>query len=86
MLLLRLWCRPAAVALIRPLAWEPPNATSAALKSKKEKKAKKKGGGTHGIGIQKIFIKGGNSDYIRGERGGAMSTAREKKGRVPVVA
>ena len=27
-----LWCKPAAVALIRPLAWEPPNATHAALK------------------------------------------------------
>ena len=29
--LLRLWCRPAAVALIRPLAWEPPYAAGAAL-------------------------------------------------------
>ena len=25
--LLWLWCRPAATALIRPLAWEPPYAT-----------------------------------------------------------
>ena len=32
--LLWLWHRPAAVALIRPLAWEPPYAASAALKSK----------------------------------------------------
>ena len=41
--LLRLWCRPAAVALIRPLAWEPPYAVSAALnRKKKEKKEKKK--------------------------------------------
>ena len=30
-----LWCRLAATALIQPLAWELPNATSAALKSKK---------------------------------------------------
>ena len=30
-----LWRRPAAVALIRPLAWEPPYAMCAALKSKK---------------------------------------------------
>ena len=30
-----LWCRPAAVALIRPLAWEPPYATGAALKRQK---------------------------------------------------
>ena len=33
-----LWRRPAAPAPIRPLAWEPPHATSAALKSKKKKK------------------------------------------------
>ena len=37
-----LWCRAAAEALIRPLAWEPPYATSMALKSKKRKKKKKK--------------------------------------------
>ena len=35
--LLWLWCRPEAVAPIRSLAWEPPYATRAALKSKKEK-------------------------------------------------
>ena len=35
--LLWLWCRPAAVALIRPLAWERPYATGVALKKKKEK-------------------------------------------------
>ena len=28
--LLWLWCRPAATALIRPLAWEPPYAARAA--------------------------------------------------------
>ena len=32
--LLWLWCRPAAVAPIGPLAWEPPCAVSAALKCK----------------------------------------------------
>ena len=32
--LLWLWCRLAAAALIRPLAWEPPDAPGAALKSK----------------------------------------------------
>ena len=31
-----LWHRPSAVALIRSLAWEPPYAVGAALKSKKE--------------------------------------------------
>ena len=45
--LLWLWCRAAAAALIRPLTWEPPDATGAALKRqkterKKEKKERKK--------------------------------------------
>ena len=31
------WCRPAATALVRPLAWEPPNATGVALKRQKKK-------------------------------------------------
>ena len=34
-MLLWLWLRPAAVAPIRPLAWEPPYTASAALKKKK---------------------------------------------------
>ena len=34
--LLGLWHRPAAVAPIRPMAWEPPCAAGAALKSKKK--------------------------------------------------
>ena len=40
--LLWLWCRPAAVALIQPLAWEPPYATGVAPKRQKTKKLKKK--------------------------------------------
>ena len=36
--LLWLWLWLAAVAPIRPLAWEPPYASSAALKSKKKEK------------------------------------------------
>ena len=41
--LLWLWHRPAAIALIRPLAWEPPHAVGAALeKAKRQKKKKKK--------------------------------------------
>ena len=36
--LLWLWCRPAATALIRPLAWELPHAAGAALKNKGKKK------------------------------------------------
>ena len=39
--LLWLWCRLATVALIWPLAWELPYATSTTLKSKKRKKKKK---------------------------------------------
>ena len=39
--LLWLWHRPAAKALIRPRAWEPPYATGAALE-KKNKQTKKK--------------------------------------------
>ena len=35
--LLWLWCRPAVVALIRPLAWEIPHATHMAPKKKKKK-------------------------------------------------
>ena len=41
-LLLWLWRRPAAAAPIRPLAWETPYATGAALDTKKKKKKKKK--------------------------------------------
>jgi len=40
--LLWLWRRPAATAPIRPLAWEPPHAMGAALKSKKTKTKKPK--------------------------------------------
>ena len=39
-MLLWLWCRPAATALIQPLAREPPYAMSAALKKTKRKKKK----------------------------------------------
>ena len=40
--LLWLWCRLAATALIRPLAWEPPYASGAALKKTKKQKTNKK--------------------------------------------
>ena len=39
--LLWLWCRPAAVVLIRPLAWESPYAAGAALKRQKKTKQNK---------------------------------------------
>ena len=38
--LLWLWGRPAAVALIQPLAWEPPYATGTALKRQKTNQKK----------------------------------------------
>ena len=41
-MLLWLWCRPAATAPIQPLAWEPPYAAGAALKSKERKRKKGK--------------------------------------------
>ena len=40
--LLWLWYRPAAVALIEPLAWEPHYALGADLKKKKKKKKEKR--------------------------------------------
>ena len=40
--LLWLWCRPAAVAQIQPLAWEIPNAVGVALKRPKPNKQTKK--------------------------------------------
>ena len=39
--LLWLWCRPVATAPIRPLAWDPPYAVSAALEEEKKKKKRK---------------------------------------------
>ena len=40
--LLWLWHRLVAVAPIRPLAWEPPHAMDAALKSKKKKRERER--------------------------------------------
>ena len=40
--LLWLWCKPAATAPIRPLAWEPPYAAGATLKKAKVLQNKKK--------------------------------------------
>ena len=37
-----MWHRPAAKALIRPLAWEPPYAVGVALEKTKKKKKKKR--------------------------------------------
>ena len=40
--LLWLWRRPAAIASIRPLAWEPPHVAGVAIKRQKKKKKKRK--------------------------------------------
>ena len=37
LVLLWLWCSPAAIALIGPLAWEPPYAKGATLKDRRKK-------------------------------------------------
>ena len=44
LVLLWLWRRPAATALILPLAWEPPCAAGAALKGQKNTSEEKKTG------------------------------------------
>ena len=42
LVLLWLWCRLGAAALVQSLAWELPHATDAALKSQKEEKERKR--------------------------------------------
>ena len=54
LVLLWLWCGLAATALIRPLAWELPYATGAALKKKKKKKTRK----NHLIEAQTSLLQG----------------------------
>ena len=41
LVLLWLWCRPAAVAPLQPLAWEPPYAKGVALKQQQKNKQTK---------------------------------------------
>ena len=56
--LLWLWCRLAATAPICPLAWEPPYAMGAGLKSKKKKRkqAKKRNDKEEPRKIRKIHL------------------------------
>ena len=42
LVLLQLWCRPAATTLIGPLAWEHPYAVDTALDRQKKKKKRQK--------------------------------------------
>ena len=53
--LLWLWCRLAAIALIRPLAWEPPYAEGAALKKAKRQKKKKEKETGLGVFLRRHF-------------------------------
>ena len=41
-MLLWLWPKPAAIALVGPLAWEPAHASGAALKRQERKEGRKK--------------------------------------------
>ena len=41
-MLLWLWCKPVAIALIGPLAWDPPYATVVALTTNNKKQTNKK--------------------------------------------
>ena len=58
LVLLWLWHRLAAVAQIRPLAWEPPYAMSANLKRQEKEEKKKK------MGWKKIFIANENDKKV----------------------
>ena len=67
-MLLRLWHRPAATALIQPLAWEPPHAAGAALKHTHTKTQKKERENNTSVETAKkkacIFENGENCNLI----------------------
>ena len=73
--LLWLWYRPAATALIEPLAWEPPYTAGATLKKKKRKKKKGKLGR-----FQKASITFSGNAFLTGSRPsrvhGSLETGR----------
>jgi len=54
--LLWLWCRLAATARIRPLAWEPPYATGAALKRQNKNKVPVELGLPKPMGLSMLVI------------------------------
>ena len=65
-LLLWLWCRLAAVALIQPLVWEIPYAASGPLKKKTAKKIKIKSVCFFGF-LPKDYISGAKNPLIKKE-------------------
>ena len=54
LVLLWLWSRPAAIAPIRPLAWEPPYAMGVALKSIKKERERESERETQGFSPKKM--------------------------------
>jgi len=67
LVLLWLWCRPSAAAVIRPLAWEPPDAAGTALKKTNDQKKKQlKIKTAHHLSLDAIKSGGGRDHYIRG--------------------
>ena len=50
-----LWCRLAAVARIRPLAWELPCAVGVALKKEEKRKKERKEIGDSGMGLYYLY-------------------------------
>ena len=58
LLWLWLWCRPAASAPIRPLAWELPHVVGAALKSKRKRKKERKEERKHQFTLELKYHKG----------------------------
>jgi len=57
LVLLWLWRRPAAAALIRPLAWEPPYAVGEALEKRQKKKKKNNKMKNLGVGDIATWLK-----------------------------
>ena len=57
LVLLWLWRRPAAAALIRPLAWEPPYAVGEALEKRQKKNKKNNKMKNFGVGDIATWLK-----------------------------
>ena len=58
--LLWLWCRPAAIAPIRPLSWKPPYAAGAALEKIKKKKIRNSRSGAVEMNLTSIHEDAGS--------------------------
>ena len=75
-MLLWLWCRLAAAAPSRPLAWEPPYAVGAALRTKKEKSNRLEvlGQRSKFPEAEKNFCKGSHNEFPLMCRAGVKET------------